>query len=133
MDSQSDGLSWLGRYSGVAVTLSIVACYGTLALIAGLSLGGLSISVNEGVWATVIVVLAWVAVLGMGVNIPRHHRLGPFVLADIGALLVSWVMFINSSRAMEISGFCLLAAAAIWDRQLRKRHPSDKLGSSRGD
>ena len=124
MDKQSDALQWLGRYSGVAVVLSLVACYGTLALVALLAGWGITLSVHEGTWATVIVVLAWIAVLAMGVNIKRHRSFGPFILSDIGALLLSWVMFVDYNRRMEIIGFGLLIVAALWDRKLRKSGPA---------
>jgi hypothetical protein len=124
MDQQSNPLQRLGRYSGVAVVLSIVACYGTLALVAILSLAGVTISVHEGAWAAVIVVFVWVAVLAMGVNFQRHRSFGPFVLSDIGALLVSWVMMVDYSRMLEVIGFALLIVAALWDRQVRRRGPA---------
>ena len=120
MKKKSNGLRWLGRYSGVAVVLSLVACYGTLALVALVSMAGVTVSLHEGVWATVVVVLVWVAVLAMGVNLKLHRSFGPFILADIGALLVTWVMFVDFNRTMELSGFGLLIVAALWDRQLMK-------------
>ena len=124
MDQQSNPLQRLGRYSAVAVVLSIVACYGTLALVAILSLAGVTMSVHEGAWAAVIVGLAWIAVLAMGVNIRSIGSFGPFVLADIGALLVSWVMIVDYSRVLEVVGFALLIVAALRDRQLRRRGPA---------
>ncbi len=132
MDQQSNGLQRLGRYSGVAVVLSIVACYGTLALVAILSLVGVTMSIHEGAWAAVIVVLVWIAVLAMGVNIPRHRSFGPFIVADIGALLVSWVMIVDYSRMMEILGFALLIVAALWDRRLRGHGPAPLPNSEHG-
>jgi hypothetical protein len=132
MVQQSDGLRWLGRYSGIAVALSVVTCYGTLALVAILSLMGVSMPLHEGTWATVIVVLAWIAVLAMGVNLQRHRSFGPFIIADVGALLVSWVMFVDFNRPMEIMGFGLLIAAALWDRQLRKQGPAPLPDSEQG-
>ncbi len=130
MDQQSSPLQRLGRYSGVAVVLSIVACYGTLALVAILSLAGVTMSVHEGAWAAVIVVLAWIAVLAMGVNIRSLRSFGPFVLSDIGALLVSWVMIVDYSRVLEVSGFALLIVASLWDRQLRRRGPATSPNSN---
>ena len=124
MDQQSNPLQRLGRYSGVAVVLSIVACYGTLALVAILSRAGVTMSVHEGAWAAAIVVLAWIAVLAMGVNIQSIGSFGPFVLADVGALLVSWVMIVDYSRVLEVVGFALLIVAALRDRQLRQRGPA---------
>ncbi len=130
MDQQSNPLQRLGRYSGAAVVLSIVACYGTLALVAILSLAGVTVSVHEGAWAAVIVVFAWIAVLAMGVNIRAFRSFGPFVLSGIGALLVSWVMIVDYSRVMEVSGFALLIVAALWDRQLRRRGPATSPNSN---
>ncbi len=127
MVEQSNALQRLGRYSGVVVVLSVVVCYGTLALVTLLALVGVTLTINEGAWATAIVVLAWIAVLAIGVNIRRHRNFGPFVLADIGALLVSWVMFVDYSRTLEIVGFALLIVAAIWDRRLRGRSPAPSL------
>ena len=121
MNQPSDGLQGLGRYSGAAVVFAVVACYGTLAMTALLSLVGITMDIHEGAWATVIVAFAWIAVLAMGVNMQRYRRFGPFILSDIGALLVSWVMFVDYSRIMEIAGFALLVTAALLDRQLRLR------------
>lgn len=132
MNQQPDGLRWLGRFSGIAVVLSLVACYGTVALVAILALVGIPISVHEGAWAAVIVVFAWIAVLAMGVNIQRHRSFGPFIIADIGALLLSWVMFVNHSSSIEIIGFALLVVAALWDRQLRKQGPVPLPDSEQG-
>ncbi len=132
MDQQSSPLQRLGRYSGIAVVLSVVACYGTLALVAVLSLAGVTMSVHEGAWAAVIVGLAWTAVLAMGVNIQRHRSFAPFVLSGIGALLVSWVMIVDYSRVLEVTGFALLIVAALWDRQLRKRGPATLPDSDKG-
>ena len=86
-----------------------------------LSLVGITMDIHEGAWATVIVAFAWIAVLAIGVNMQRYRRFGPFILSDIGALLVSWVMFVDYSRTMEIVGFALLVTAALLDRQLRLR------------
>jgi len=123
MIQQAEGLQRLGRYSGIAVVLSLVACYGTVALVLLLATAGITLDLHEGVWATAIVVFAWIAVLAMGVNIPLVRSFSPFILADMGALLVSWVMFVNYSRGLEILGFAMLAAAAMRDRYLRKRIP----------
>lgn len=129
MAQQPNGLQRLGRYSGIAVVLSIAACYGTLALVAILSLAGVTLSIHEGAWAGVIVVLAWIAVLAMGINIHRYRHFGPFILSDIGALLVSWVMLVDYSRTMEGVGFAALLMAAFWDRHLKRTVPEASRGS----
>jgi len=68
----------------------------------------------------------------MGVNIRRYRNIGPFILASIGALLVSWVMVVDYSRTIEIFGFALLIVAAIWDRRLRGRSPAPSLNLEQG-
>lgn len=132
MNEKAGGLQRLGRYSGVLVAASLVACYGTLALVLVLSAVGVTVDVHEGAWATVIVAFAWIAVLAMGVNIPRHGSFVPFILADIGALLVSWVTFIQFSRGLELLGFAMLAVAALRDRHLLKRAPAPDAHEAAG-
>ena len=119
MAEDGDGLAWLGRYSLIAVVASVVTCYGTLALVAMLSALGVEPSVPRGVWAIPVVAFAWIGVLAMGVSLRRHANFAPFVLADIGALLVSWALLVDFDRMMEAGGFALLVAAALWDRKLR--------------
>jgi arsenite methyltransferase len=132
MAEQPKGLQRLGRYSGVAVVLSIAACYGTLALVAILSLAGVVLSIHEGAWAGVIVVLVWIAVIAMGINIHRYQNFGPFILSDIGALLVSWAMLVNYSPTMEGAGFAMMLTAAFWDRHLKRKVPEVLPGSEQG-
>lgn len=124
MAEKGDRLAWLGRHALIAVVASLVACYGTPALLAMLSALDVTLSVQRGAWAVAVVAFAWLGVLAMGVNLRRHGRLGPFLAADIGALLVSWVMLVHPDRLMEGAGFALLVAAAIWDRKLRSRRKS---------
>jgi len=119
MAEEGDGLAWLGRYSLVAVAASLVVCYGTLALIALSSALGMTLSVHAGAWATLVVAFAWIGVLAMGVSLRRHGKFAPFLLADVGALMVSWVTLVDFHRMMELAGFALLVCAALWDRKLR--------------
>lgn len=121
MTERAEGLQRLGRYSGVLVALSLIACYGTLALIGLLSAAGISLDLHEGARAAVIVTFAWIAVLAIGVNIPRYKSFVPFILADMGAVLVSWVMLVSFSRGLEILGFAMLTVAALRDRFLLAR------------
>ncbi len=119
MTQQSgDRLGWL---AGAGTVLAVLACYGTLAVVSGLSLLGVSLAVHEGAWAVVIGVFAVVALLGIGVGY-RHHRVaGPLVIAAVGTALVLWAMAVSYDRALEIAGFAGLILAAIWDWRV-KRH-----------
>ena len=121
MEQQSNGLQRLASYSWVAVVLAVLVCYGSLALAGLLAQMGITLSIHPGVRAAAMVALVWIAVLGLGINLHRYRNFGPFILADLGALMVSWVTLVDYSRAMESSGFVLLMAAAFWDRSLRRR------------
>ena len=106
---------------GIATACSIVACYGTLAVLGVLSLMGVGIVLHEGAWATVISVFAVLAALGIGFSYRRHRSMGPIALATVGALMVLWTMFGSYSRAVEIAGFAVLVAATLWDWRAKRR------------
>lgn len=111
----------LDRLAGIAAALSIAACYGTLVVVGALSLLGVSLSINTGLWAGAIVLFAVLAAAGVALGYRRHHRAGPLVAAVAGAALIAWVMFGSFDRLLEVGGFVALVAAAIWDWRL-KRH-----------
>jgi hypothetical protein len=108
-------------WAGVLAGLSILTCYGTLALVALLGLIGIQLDIHEGIWATVIVVLAWAAVAGIAREYLSLGAKGPLVLAILGALLITAVMFVTYNRIVEISGFALLMTAVIWNRRYAKQ------------
>jgi hypothetical protein len=117
--------SWL---AGAGAILSILACYGTIALIAILSLMGISLAVNEQAWAAAIVAFAILALLGVALGYRFHRNFGPLAVAALGALLIVLAMygsgFLSSAaglnpRAVELLGFAALLLAAIWDWRLK--------------
>jgi len=119
MNSKTTDVSELGRLSGFATVLSIVACYGTLAFVSILSLMGITVNIHEGAWAGAITFFAWLAFAGVAISFRRYHALGPLSIAATGAVLITWVMFISFSRTLEILGFVLLTTAAFWKRCVR--------------
>jgi len=108
----------IGIWSGILVGLSILTCYGTLALVAILGLIGIPLNIHEGLWASVIVVLAWAAVIGVVLEFRQLRAKGPLILAVLGALLITAVMFVAYSRIVEIFAFALILIAVIWNRRL---------------
>ena len=109
--------------------MSLVACYGTLIVVAGLSALGVTIAINLHVWAAAIVIFAVVAVLGVGLGARRHGVWWPLILAVLGAALVAFAMYLPdriagiagiSARVVEIAGFAALIIAAVWDWRLCK-------------
>ena len=107
-------------FPGLAAFLAIVACYGTLGLVAGLSLLGVTLDIPQGPWAGAITLFAWLALGGVLVSFRRHRGIGPVILAAAGVVLITWVMFVSFSRALELLGFASLISAALWDRRCQR-------------
>ena len=108
---------WLGL---VASLMAVAACYGTLAVLATLSLMGVSLTLHEGAWAGAIAFFALLALAGIALGRQQHGRVAPTTLALAGVALILWVMFAQYDRLIELAGFGLLLGAAIWDWRLRK-------------
>ncbi len=106
-------LSW----PAIATILSILACYGTLAFIAALGAMGVAVSLNEGIWAGVIVAFAMLAT-ALFLRCAQHRfRWITVILAAVGTAAITYAMFVSYSLAMELSGFALLVGAVWLDRR----------------
>lgn len=108
----------VSRFTGLSTLLSILACYGTLALVSILSFMGITINIHTGLWAGVITLFAWLAVAGIAGCFRRNRAAGPLIMAVVGAVFVTWVMFVSFNRVIEISGFAGLIFATLWERYL---------------
>jgi len=127
MNSRSNTKQF-GWLAGAGTLLSLLACYGTLGLIAILSLMGVSLAINVQVWAGVIVAFALIAVAGVALGYRLHRNPAPAVMALSGVLLVIWAMYGSEviqawfgvlGRGVELAGFAGLIAAAAWDWRLK--------------
>jgi hypothetical protein len=118
-------LVWL---PAAGTLLSILSCYGILAIITGLSLMGITLAFNVHVWAVMIVAFALIAVLGLALGYRQHGSTGALMLGIVGAIVVIFSLYGSQAirtmgiprDAVEIVGFAGLIAAAIWDWRLRK-------------
>ena len=113
--------SRLGLLAAVATGLSLVACYGTLAVIGLLGALGIAIALDEALWAGVIVAFAGLAFVGLSLGLARHRRPWPVLVGAAGAAAIGYVMYGHYDRVIELAGFVLLCLAAIWDWRLRRR------------
>ncbi|MPZ30236.1 MAG: MerC family mercury resistance protein [Rhodospirillales bacterium] len=112
MSDRSSKASWL---PSAATALAILSCYGTTALIGLLSLLGVTLVIDEGVWVGAIAIFAALATVAVAMSYRRHRIIGPTVVAALGLGLILWAMFGSYSRVIELVGFVLLIAAALWD------------------
>ncbi len=106
---------------GGGTALSLLACYGTLAIIAILGALGIAIGLNETLWAGAIVAFAVVAVGGLGLRLRQHQNLFPLALGFVGASTLVYTMYVQYDRIVELFGFVLLCIAAFWDWRLRQK------------
>lgn len=111
------GTDWLAP-AGTA--LAILACYGTLAVVGALSLMGVALAVDEGLWAGAIVLFALLALAGLILGWRVHRSMPPVLLGVLGTALILWTMGASYSRSIEIAGFVFLIAAAWLDWQAKR-------------
>ncbi len=111
MRDKSEG-NWLAP---VATALSLVACYGTLAAVALLGALGVTIALNQAVWAGAIVLFAGLTFAALLIRRRKHGRLAPVTLAGIGVLLIGFTMLITYARIIEFAGFIFLCAGTVLD------------------
>ena len=126
MSSSRQSWGWLPTGASI---LSILSCYGTLGVITALSATGVTLNLNVHVWAFVIVAFALLAVVGLVLGRRTHGSIGPLVVGMIGALVVIFAMYGSGiiqtilrvpRDAVEIVGFAVLLAGAIWDLRLKR-------------
>ena len=106
-----DGSGKLYWFSRAATALAVLSCYGTTVLIGLLSLLGVSLALDESIWAGAISLFAALATIAIAASYRRHRIIGPTVIAALGLGLILWVMYGSYSRVIELVGFVLLIVA----------------------
>jgi hypothetical protein len=124
----ASGLGGRGRFAALfTLVLSLLACYGTLAALAALSALGVTLALDPGIWAGVIVLFAVLAAAAVALGARRHGSMLPVLPALAGVALLGYVMFGRFDRVLELVAFALLGAAVLWDYRLRA--PSERAGT----
>jgi arsenite methyltransferase len=100
---------------------SLLACYGTLAVVGVLAMLGILLPVNTAVWTAVIAVLALLAPVGIALNRRWHGARGPLALASVGAAMVLYALLVAYDWRLEALGFLVLLGGAGWDFRLYRR------------
>lgn len=116
--SNKNNYSWIGSVTSL---LAVVACYGTLATVALLSVIGISVEIDESVLVKLITGLLILALAGMGYSYSVHRHPGPLLLSIAAATLLLWVFYGSYSKPLEITGFIALVIASIGDIRAKKR------------
>lgn len=110
-----------GLAGTAALVLSALACYGTLAATALLSLAGITLAINPALWAGTIVVLGALATAAVAAGVRRHGGYAALGFAVTGIAMLAYVQFVDYSVRLELAAFGLLAAGVALDF-LRQRN-----------
>lgn len=112
--------------SGVALAMSMLACYGTLAAVLVLPMFGMTLAPDDTLWRVAIVAPAALVVVSLGGRARRRASWLPTGLAAAGAVLLAILMFWHMNRWLEALAFALLLAAVVIERRRCTRcAPSD--------
>ena len=112
------GIGDRGLWGAVAVVRALVACYGTMALLALLPLLGASVTIDPGLWAATVAGAAILAVVATAFNLTRHGQPWPLVVAGLGAAAIGYAMFGAYDPIVEGLGFAALVGAVAFDLYL---------------
>ncbi len=126
MSLKDSKLRW---FAALSTVLSLVACYGTLGVVALLGMLGTAIAIDEKLWAGAIVAFAFIAVGGLGLGFTRHRQHWPILTGAGGAAVIGYAMYIQYDRLIEVMGFILLSGAAFWDWRICHSSPSRENAS----
>ncbi len=122
-----------GLWGTTSLVMAVIACYGTLALAAVMGMLGISMAVNEGIWAGAIILFAILACGVIALGMRKHHSPKPVIVAIIGTAILVYTMYINYQIVTEIAGFIVLSIATWLDFDLRRwaKVPGGKKAGSR--
>ena len=109
-----------GLWGCASLLMAAIACYGTLALVALLSMLGVTLAFNEAIWASSIVAFSVGATAVIALGVKRHNSFKPLVPGLLGSGLMVYTMFIDYSLLTELIAFALLAVAIYLDYHLRR-------------
>ena len=105
-------------YSGVAALLAFIACNGLILVIA---IFGITLSINPHFQAILISLFALLTSVLIYKGFMQHHKIGPLLLAGIGALAIILTMYISYSKLIESAGLLALVVAAGWNWYVARR------------
>jgi len=94
--------------ASAVAAFSRIACYGTLAAIELLGALGVAITLDETVWASAIVVFAWLALAALWAGPRRHVSFRPISLAAVGVAMITFTMMVDYERIIELTGLACL-------------------------
>lgn len=121
---KSDSARKFAFYSGVAALLAFIACNGLILATALLAIFGITLGINPHVQAILISLFAILTSVLIYKGFMQHHKIGPLLLAGIGALVIILTMYISYSKLIESAGLLALIVAAGWNWYVARQEAS---------
>lgn len=118
---------WLGM---AGLGLAILTCYGLLAASGLLALMGVSLALNDTVWAGAIALFATLSLISVLPGLRYHRSPWPGLYAGLGTALVLYALFLDYRFLTELAGFVLLLIGVILDVRRRRQRQNQVLGLS---
>jgi len=123
-EGKSNSASKFVFFSGVAALLTFIACNGLFLVTALLALFGITLGINPHVQAILISLFAIFTSILIYIGFMRHRKIGPLLLAGIGALVIIFTMYISYSKLIESAGLLALVVAAGWNWYVARQETS---------
>lgn len=117
----SEGKNTSAVYAGVSAILAFIACNGLIFATAILATFGITFGVNPNVQAVLISLFAILTSVFIYKGFVRHRKIGPLLLAGVGALLILLTMYISYSKVIESAALLALTVAAGWNWYVIRR------------
>ena len=129
MKRQATRTPRLASLAPAASLLAVASCYGTLGVVALLSVVGVAVPLNEMLLARILTAVLIIALLGMLYSFRMHRDIKPLLLGVASAALLLWVFYGRYSRPLEALGFAGLVSASLWDFRAKHRACPAKPGA----
>lgn len=113
--------SRLASLAPLAGLLAVASCYGTLGVVALLSVVGVAVPLDEDLLVRIVTVVLAIALLGMAYSFRMHRNIKPLLIGIASAALLLWVFYGQYSRLLEALGFAGLVSASLLDFRAKHR------------
>ena len=112
MAAQAFRVSRFGLLANAGALLSVLMCYGKLAVIAALSLTGIAVvNINPHLQAALMVGFALLAVSGLAIDYRHHRDYAPLAIGATGLAVMAVTLYVSyNTRAEFLAYACLIVA-----------------------
>jgi len=105
-------LRWISTIGSLG---ALIACKGLLVFFSVMSALGVSMTLDGTIWANLILVLVTLALVGFVINLRKHEKALPILLALVGAGAIYYSYLVEFVRPIETAGIIILVLAAALD------------------